>query len=500
MPLPQLPSYSDMMTSATTALGKAGSMFKNPAQAGIDSVSVVQAGVSYLMSKTVNYDPTFVPPSFPGPIAGTIISLEQHISSSIAGITSGISDKLSNFSSEILKIKDAADRTESAKAVDAILSKNLKGIPSQINVLYPGADTKSSSAAPPNMDAAFTPLTASNAHVSDAASAMAAEFDNVGFMVPFFTALNGMPGMTQLVTGTDLLTYIGTVPDKTYVDAAFASVVSPDFISGLETAFKNVGSHTTTMSSGFSDILKSAKDAVAAASGIISGGVILSLLSDVTPQIKALTDKIIDRSAINQRALDIKSAIDNKQISLPGAESLAVSNPANKTLPDVTNSSIGISAANIISPPAGAPAIVEYDSSQLINFRDPINAALDENNAKAGAAAAWFKENVEDWKISTGYAAAKSAAGATKEFPYGTSTDQAALDAWKPLLEEQRRLVAKFNAEYYRPNKVLYDNYEALLLEWSRRVKYGKYPYTVMKYSGATFTPEEETTLLDTTK
>ena len=496
--LPAVPSYSDMVAGATAALGSPGSLFKNPAQVGINSVSTIQTGINYLMSQVQIYDPTYVPPTYTDPTTGTIMSLGQHITSAISGITSAISSKLSSLGSELSKIQDASNHEETIKSVDSILNKNLAGVPSQISAAYPGLTPPT---VPTTMDVAFKPLTGANDHVSGAASTMSAEFNNTGFMVPFFTALNNIPGITQLVTVEDLLTYIGTTVDKTNINAAFAIAASSGgFINGLESAFGNVGTHTTTMSSGFNDIMSSANSAVSAASSLISGSFVMSLLTDTSPQITAITDKIIDKSAINQQALQIKTAIDNKEISLPGTESLAISNPANVSLPDVNSTGNGMSAASIISPPPAAPSIVSYTVDEINAFTQLVSTAHDENDAAADAAALWAKTNIEDWKISVGYNDAKLAAGYTKESPYGTSTNQAALDAWKPLLEEQRRRLEYYNNTYFLPNKIIYNRFIAMRLEWARRVKYGKYPYTIMNYNGIAFTPEEETILLDTTK
>ena len=101
--------------------------------------------------------------------------------------------------------------------------------------------------------------------------------------------------------------------------------------------------------------------------------------------------------------------------------------------------------------------------------------------------------------MNSGYAAASAAAGYTKESPYGTTTNQAALDAWKPLLEEQRARMTG-SRELYASYNSAYDAAQSAKLEFRRICIYGKYPYSHMKLLGFTFTLEEETTLLDTTK
>lgn len=487
-------SLSEMVAGASKAAGQVGSIFKNPAQAGTDSVLSTQPGIDYLVGRVMIADPTYIPPTFPNPDPAitTPISLSQHITGSVTSITSAISAKTLNVAADLKVALLAASHQDAAKGIDAISSKNMAAIPNQIKLKFPDPTAIQNNV----MDTAFTPLTQSASHMNAAATIMSAEFNNVGFMVPFFTAMNAIPGVTQMTTGEQLLKYIGATPDKTLIDSAFIGSTSPAFISGLKTAFSNTGTHTTTMATGFSDIVNSAKGAMATAVNVISGNHLVSMLTSSNPFVKSILDNVIDTSTIDNRAVTLKAEVESKTIALPGVVSI---DTAVKPQAEISEAAPDNSITSITTPGPEAPPKVYYTNDETTALRHALDTIKNLRDTTLEAYTTYLKINVEDWKISVGYAAALAAAGYTKEEPYGTTTDRAALDAWKPLLEEQRVRMAASRELYVAYSRAFYTALAARD-EFRRRCIYGKYPYSHMKLLGFTFTLEEETTLLDTTK
>lgn len=489
-------SLSEMVAGASKAASEAGSIFKNPAQAGTNSISSTQLGIDYLMAQVIIADPTYVPPTYPNPdpVGPPFISLSQHITGSVASITSAIYEKTLNVAQDLKIALIASDHQQAAKAIDAITSKNLAAMPNQIAVKFPDVTATQNTV----MDTAFTPLTGAAPHMDAAAATMAAEFNNIGFMVPFFTAMNAIPGVIQMTTGEALLKYIGNTTDKTLIDAAFISCsTSLDFIIGLKTAFSNTGTHTTTMATGFSTIVDGAKAAMATATSIIGGNQLVSMLSSPNAFVQSILGKVVNTSTLDLGAIDLKNAVESNKISLPAGESLAISAKGSVANVETISDNI-VPAVNIIAPVNSS--YVPYTITEINEFSRLTNVQLDICKSVHKQAAEWVQTNLEDWKVSTGYRAAKVQAGYTKDAPFGTTTDPAILESWRIQLTECRRRTAEYEAGIGAIRAREYTKHDEMSDEWVARSKYGKYPYTYQESIGTQLNPSDKTTHLDTTK
>lgn len=490
-------SLTEMVAGAGIVAGLAGSIFKNPAQAGINSISSSQSGIEYLMAQVSIADPTYVPPSYPNPdtdpLAPPTISLTQHITSSVTEITDAISTKTLNVAQDLKVALIASDHQNAAKAIDGITSKNIAAIPSQIAVKFPDPSATQNTV----MDTAFTPITQSAAYMNAASSNMSTEFDNVGFMTEFFTAMNAIPGVIPMTTGEQLLKYIGATPDKTLIDAAFIASTTPSFIEGLKLAFSNVGTHTTNMASGFSSIVDAAKGAMATAMSVISGNQLLSILSSPNSLVQSVLGKVIDTSTLDLNAIDLKNAVEGNKVSLPGGEALVLSAKGSTADAETVSDKV-VPAVNIVAPVNAS--YVPYTIAEINEFSRLADVQLGVAVSAHKVAAEWAKINLEDWKVSTGYRAAKVRAGWTEQSPFGTSTDPVILEEWRILLTECRRRFAEYNAGPGKARAVEYTKHDEMVDEWTARSKYGKYPYTYQESIGTVLKDSNKTTHFDTTK
>jgi len=470
-------SLSSMITGAGIALGAANTLFKNPAQAGMDSHAVNQSGMTVLSHSITLADPSFNPSS-----------IFTQLTNSLSGITSAISSKISNIGTE-LSICTAASKAQSnTLAVDAIVSKNLSGIPNQITQAFPPPDTVSP---------AFASITSSNSIVTSGADEIASHFDNTGAISALYTALNSIPGV-NVSNGKQLLALLANSPSATVISTVNTTVATDASLrTALKSSFTSVGTSTTTMTNNFDSVVSSSQAAVNSALSFVTGANVVNMINNTNPSISNVMSSIIDTSKVDQKALSVSAAVNDKTLILPGKESVNISN-SNANLTADTSAGAAINAGTLVSPPPGTPSTVDYTSSELANFKDMVDAQRLVSNAATEAAAAWLKPNVEDWKAEVQYDAKKKAAGYTKENPYGTSTDPVALAEWKTVYDAFIPKRDYYNNTLVVNSKVNKEKHEEMILEYKRRMIFGKYPYTYMASQGTIV--QNQTTWLDSTK
>ena len=467
-----------MITGAGVALGAVGSLFKHPAQAALDTHTAYQAGMTVLAAGITLADPTFSP-----------TSTFTQINSSLSGITASITSKISSIGTELSLVTSATKSQSIATAVDAVSSGNLAAIPNQITQAYP-----------PSTDThpAFASITSANSIVSSGADAIASQFDNTGFMTSLYINLNNLPGVS-IANGKDLLTLLSNNPSPAVVSTVNTAIAAdPALLSGLEAAFTAAGSSTSSMTSSFSSVVASSTAAVQSAISFVTGSNLVGMINSPIPSIANVMSSVINPAMVDQKSMVVAASISNKTVTLPGTESLTVSTtPA--PIPAVTTAT-ATNATSMIDPPPGVPTIVPYTSSETDVFFEQTKTQFTVKDNAIKDAAVWFKTNVEDWKQSVQYDAKKTAAGATIQNVVGTSTDPVVLAAWKEVYDQWVPKREFFNSTYHATWDAEDNKYKAMILEFRRRLNYGKYPYTYMASQGLVVAPADQTTYLDTTK
>lgn len=483
-------SLQSMITGANLPIGDPASLFKNPAQAGLDAFGVSQGGMGGLAAAMTFTDPFFDPSSVFGAMT-----------TSTSAITSELTSKISDLGSQLPVAAAAAKVQEQVQSVDAILAATAANIPNQINNAFPGPAT-----CPIDyVKDSFKSVTESNAIVEAGNSAVATNFNNTGAMSSLYTALNAIPGV-NVTNGKELLTAInsGGLAVTAAVTAAVAS--SSALLTQLKSSFTSVETTAVTaMTSSFDSVVASSSAAINSAINTVKGGSVVGLINSKSPCIQSVMSSAVNPVKVDQTALSISGGVAGRSIALPGSESVMA---ANMTGPVDLNSQVNVPvvpAAQMIAPVDG-PAIQRYTIIQLADFRDQVNTQNGVTDTFNKGAANFYKSSIEQWKVTSGYARKKTAAGATEENPFGTSTDPVALEEWRiiyngtPDPDNWLYKRTKYNTEFAQPSQAARAKWDQMKSELSQRIMYGKYPYTYQIAQGIAIPEDKQYIWLDTTK
>jgi hypothetical protein len=339
---------------------------------------------------------------------------------------------------------------------------------------------------------AFKSVTDSPTIVSDGNVAVATQLDPTPTLQPLYDAVSTAYGST-ITTGAQLLAVLGNNPSAAVIAAVEAT--APTVSAELTSALTAAGTAADGMKAAFDIVAESSAAAVQDALGTVTGGNTVSLINSTNPCVKALMNQTIDNTKVDQNALSLSTGLQQKVISLPAQESVTA---ANMTAPVTLNSEVNkpvVPAANMAGAPIAGPTIVTYDHATLNNFRLQLNQQNDILNAQNSTNAIWYKDNVEDWKQLNQYNAKKTAAGASVQNPYGTSTDPVILASWKAVYDAYIPLRDYFNETLQPLSVAERKKFTDMRLEYIARSKYGTNPYTYQIAQGIAIPEDQQFTL-----
>lgn len=481
-----------MITGANLPIGDPASLFKNPAQAGLDALGVSQGGMGGLSSAMMLADPSFDP----APIFSTMTTAS-------ASITAGLTAKVASITTELPLALGAAHQQQATQSVDAILSGNLANIPNQIDNSFP---------APNNCPVdyvkdSFKSITESNALVTSSNDGTAALFNNTGSMSTLYTALNAIPGVV-VTNGKELLATINS--GGAAVTAAVTATVlgSPALLSTLKTSFNGVVSGPIAdMTSGFNSLVASSTASINSAIKSINGKNFVGMINSANPCVKAVMGSAIDQTKVDQTALTLSAGMNFKPpaatvvksspVSLPGQESVEVASTA---APVDLGPPATVPASQMVSPSPGNPTIELYTKAEYLAFTDQLTAQNSIFQNINRAAATWYKPNIEEWKQTVGYERKKTAAGASESNVIGTSTDPVALSEWADVYALYLPKKNYYNETFPPQARAAKAKLAEMSTEFNQRGKFGKYPYTYQIAQGISIPEDKQYTWLSPTK
>lgn len=499
-------SLLSMVTGASKPFTDPTSLFKNPAAEGLASYETNQTGMTFLSTSMVLADPLFDP-------APTFFAMNNASS----GITTELVSQVSALPTNLPVAMAAQTQQVTVSQVDGILdgSLNTSGV-EEINTAFPVATSPSpgnpntpvSNICPANhVEAAMAPITQANATVTAGADGTAAHFDNTPATAPLYAALNALPGVV-VNNGKELLALLNS-PSPAVAAATSAVILSdPGVLNALKSAFTNTQTTAGNMATAFSGIVSSAATSLATSFSFITNTNTVNLLNSTNPCVQKVMVAAVEPTAVDENALSVAQGLKDKTISLPGNESITA---ANMVKPLEVGSAVNnpVVPAAQMSAPVSGPTIDPYTSAELSDFRDQVIAQNNLVLSWKKQSSTWYKANVEDWKVlpEIQYEAKKTAAGATTQEPFGTSTDPAVIAAWRAVYDGTNpsgsNYVQKrdyFNSFYLPPALELEKTNNDIQSEYKQRAKYGKYPYTYQMAQGYAIPESKQYTLLDSTK
>lgn len=480
-------SLQSMITGANLPIGDPASLFKNPAQAGLDALGVSQGGMGGLATAMQFTDPLFDP-----------TAIFATMTAGATDITAGLTAKVSTLATDLSTALSAANIQKSIASVDPLLNNTLTGIPNQIDNAF------SAPAVCPDdhIKNSFKSVTESNALVASSNDAIAAQFDNTGPMSTLFTALNALPGVA-ISTGKELLDLMNTGGAAVQAAAAAAIASSGPLLTQLKSSFTDTTSKVNDMTAGFSNLVQQSSDALEEATKVLTGNNVVSRIASNNSCIQSVMSSCVNPAKVDGTALALQAGQKDGTIVLPGQQSVSLVN--SKAEAPTFNAAI-VPAANMVVPPVAGPSIVRYTSSEISAFQENIRQQNIDGKALAKASAEWMKTNVEEWRTQVQYYLKKKNANATESNPLGDSPNPVYLEEW--------RLIYNVTPD---PNNWLWkkNHYDTVLRpamvaalkkleesdsEYKQRTSYGKYPYTFQIAQGLTIPEEKQYTWLDSTK
>lgn len=264
----------------------------------------------------------------------------------------------------------------------------------------------------------------------------------------------------------------------------------------------NLGSSLAGLASGAAAMVSGVTSKIAAEAALIADGVSTAVsLSFLTDLVKAVLPSGAPSCTQQVANFAVDSAkVDPKTLS---AVKLASSEPtvSEKVASEVKASTVltldSHTPLRLYSSPLGSPNYQEYTEPELRAFNQMIEAQA---SVIAGLETALKVANkaVKDWRASSGYDAARDAAGATPEFTDGTTTDAAIKATWIALRDEYRTRAAAYNVQL---NVELAEKAkrQAMVREVENRTTYGKLYAQVLADLGRPLKTDQVTLYLDTT-
>lgn len=481
-------SLSSMISGANLPFTNPSSLFQNPAVSQLTTFTTSQSGLSFLGASMTATDPTFNP-----------ASLLTQMSSATSGITTELTSKVAKLGTELPLTLAASVQTQGAQAVDAILAGNVNAIPNQINNAFPLPNDCPSSV----VSDAFKSVTETGPLVTAKVDTYSAAFNNTGSMAPLFTALNAIPGVA-VTNGKELLSFLGSIPSgltATVTAAVNATVASnPSLLSGLKTNFTTVSSTVTSMTSDFSGLVSTSAAAVTNALNTVVGANLVGMIGNENPCVQKVMATCVNPASVDQNALALKNAINAKEVSLPGQESVLAAKTSSTVQLNSPVNNVKAPAAQMITPNPGQPAIDPYTSAQLSGFRSQLETQDEAIKAANRVSSEWYKANIEQWKESVSYNQKKVAVNATVDSPYGTQGTDAEKAAWKVVYEEWVPKRDTYNNTYIPPGVAARKKFDEMKSEYNNRAGFGKYPYTYRASIGQPVPEDRQFTFFDSTK
>lgn len=482
-------SYQGMIDGASKTFTDPTSLFKNPASDGLAKLTSTSGGMALI-------EECFAPPpAIPGdPFVSAIGSGASALSSQV---TNHLTSKVASLHQELSLMGAAESNAVNVATIDAIAAGNLTSGPDPIAIAFSG------SSCPPSINPktadAFKTVTDSTSLLTNIHTSTTSALDALPDLPTLLSAVGAVVGST-ISNADQLLTVLGSAvgPVRSLVISAIQSTASslPSLLSGLTTAVANVQTSISGAASDFSSWISGETAAISSAITQLQSTYTVSLLNSKDPCVQKIMNAAVNPSVVNQRAL---IAVDESNI---------VENPKQAAV-DLARS--GAPVANIEStvkkepvvppPPDGDPEA--YTIEQLEVMKADWEAESDTVDSLKAANATWWHDNFIQWKKSVNYDAVAAAAGwilSEQRYVDPNPATPAQIAAYQSL-----RAQGLEKRDYYNNTLLVQSNnavklYEAKRLEWSRRFKYGKHPYTTMMAAGATFTDAEQTTYYDTTK
>lgn len=459
-------SVTNLVNSAATPFGTAGSLISDPNLATMSDLGSSMNGLQACFG------------SLPSLSSAMSACTQLH-----ADMQSYSSDKLSKITSELPMMSAASSLASTAQANAAQLDSAIDSSKSGTAIEQAFAP---SSITCPSVSSGFSTLTTGVGNTASAAKTAAA------------SALDGLPPSVKSVmqqhlgpfsSGSELLQKIAAAP-ATALSSIASGVAS--FESSLSGFASSISSSIASVSSSFASSVAEEAANVAKAGDFLKGMTFLNTLNSPDP----CTRQVAAAVAPSASATVAAAIVTESPASIDSPTTNAIQTA--KRVEPLTKAQV-TAKSNALPAPNGDVADA-YTPSEIDSMHSMYDAANDAYKAKLQAAAEWLKPNIEDWKISVGWTEKRNAAAPTTDQPYGTTTDQAALNAWKPVYIEYRSRADNFNTMYAYPNRAAKAQMDAMYIELKLRMRWGKHPYTNMAAAGYPVDPIEQTTLLDTTK
>jgi len=494
-----LPTLTEMVKGAKIPLGSPGSLFKNPASQAIGALASTASGMGTIGAIMSIADPGFSPSAALGAIQ-----------SSVAGITTSVTASINSMSTDLPLAMSAQVLRDRAQSVDAIMAKNINGIPNQIQAAFPipGAPKDGSSGETPcpsnHVVNAMAPITESNNMVNAGNDQATKGFDNSGAMASLYTALNALPGV-NITNGKELLAFLGNIPPALSgaVNSILSSIITPGsaILTQLKGSFSSTETTMAKLSSDFTKVVNDAAASLAESLNFLGGSHIVSLIGNETPCISNVMNAVVNPSMVNPIALATSDSIKTKEVLLPGQESVVattnIEKPVSLASPE---NKPRVTAAEIISPQPGQPSISPYTAEELQGFKVRVDDQKKVWDKISHDASLYYKDNVEDWKKRELFYQKAEKAGATPDNTVGTSKDPEVLAEWKDVQERFLVQVGMHREIYGKPYREAKVKYLEMKIEFEQRTKYGKNPYTYQIANGISIPEGNQYTVFDSTK